>query len=292
MKILSPAKLNLFLQVREKRPDGYHELFSLMCCITLFDEILIAVGSGETIEVHCSHPKVPADNTNLVYRAASLFQSRMDITQGLKIHLTKNIPVAAGLGGGSSNAASTLCALNTHYGHPFSNEQLMEMGLVLGADVPFFIFQKPAIATGIGEKLEAYKGDLPYHFLILYPGFSVSTAETYQNLNLGLTKSEKKLTSNNLKLKRFNPARHLTNDLERITAARHPEIELAKEKMLSLGAVGALMSGSGPTVFGLFDKVETAETAKQTLSCDQAFQQVQLFLADPILEADFKRVDA
>ena len=291
MKILSPAKINLFLQVRGKRPDGYHELFSLMCCITLFDEISLQVGSGESIEIHCSHPNVPADDTNLAHQAASLFQSQMDLAQGVKIHLTKNIPVAAGLGGGSSNAASILLALNTYYGHPFSREHLMEMGLKLGADVPFFIFQKPAIASGIGEKLDAFEGDLPYHVLLLYPGFNISTAETYQSLNLGLTKAEKKPTSNHLKLNRFNPAHHLTNDLERVTAPKYSEIGLAKEKLLNLGAVGALMSGSGPTVFGLFDNAETAESAKQTLSCDQEDKDLQLFLADPILDADLKLID-
>lgn len=291
MKILSPAKINLFLQVIGKRPDGYHELFSLMCCITLFDEILLEFGGAENIEIDCAHPNVPADETNLAYQAAKLFLNQMGKAQGLKIELTKNIPVAAGLGGGSSNAASILLALNAHYGHPFSETHLMEMGLKLGADVPFFVFKKPALATGIGEKLDTFKGDLPYHFLLLYPGFSVSTAETYQNLNLGLTKAEKKPTSNHLKLNRFNPARHLTNDLEQVTAPKYPEIGLAKEKLINQGAVGALMSGSGPTVFGLFNNAETAETARLSLRFDRKDQGEQLFLADPILDADFKLID-
>lgn len=291
MKILSPAKINLFLQVRGKRPDGYHELLSLMCCITLFDEILLEFSSGENVEIYCSHPDVPADDSNLAYRAAKLFQSMLGRAQGLKIRLAKNIPVAAGLGGGSSNAASILLGLNAHYGHPFSRSQLMQMGLQLGADIPFFIFKKPALASGIGEKLNAFQGDLPYHFLLLYPGFSVSTAETYQNLNLGLTKVEKKPTSNHLKLNRFDPARHLINDLEQVTASKYPEIGLAKEKLLNLGAVGVLMSGSGPTVFGLFDNAEMAETAKQSLRFDQQNPDVKLFLADPILDADLKRID-
>ncbi len=283
MKILSPAKINLFLHVCGKRPDDYHELFSLMCCITLFDELSLQIGRGKTIEIHCSHPNVPADDTNLAHRAACLFQSKLGSTQGVNIHLNKNIPVAAGLGGGSSNAASILTALNTFYDRPFSREQLMELGLTLGADVPFFIFQKPAIATGIGEKLEAFEGALPYHILLLYPGFNVSTAETYQNLNFGLTNDQKKPTSNHLKLNRFDPAHHLTNDLERVTAPKYPEIGLAKEKLLNLGAIGALMSGSGPTVFGLFDNAETAKSAGQSLAVDKDFQ---LFLVDPILEAD------
>lgn len=293
MKILSPAKINFFLHVRGKRPDGYHELFSLMCRINLFDEISLQIGGIHEggVEIYCSHPKLPADATNLVHQAASLFQRQLNTVQGVKIHLEKHIPVGAGLGGGSSNAASVLLALNTYYGHPFSPQHLMEMGLKLGADVPFFIFQKPAIATGVGEKLEAFEGDLQYHILLLYPGFSVSTAEVYQNLNLGLTKDKKKPTSNCLKPNRFNLTDYLTNDLEQVTVLKYPEIGLAKEKLLKLGAVGALMSGSGPTVFGLFDNTDTAKTAKQTLSGDNVGKGLQLFLADPILDADFKIID-
>ena len=293
MKILSPAKINFFLHVRGKRPDGYHELFSLMCRINLFDEISLQIGgiSEGAVEIYCSHPKVPTDATNLAHQAVSLFQSRLHAVQGVKIHLQKNIPVSAGLGGGSSNAASVLLALNTYYGQPFSAEQLMKMGLKLGADVPFFVFQKPAIAAGVGEKLDPFEGDLQYHILLLYPGFSVSTAEVYQNLNLGLTKDQKKPTSNHLKLNRFNPAHHLTNDLEQVTVSKYPEIGLAKEKLLDLGAVGALMSGSGPTVFGLYDNADTAKKAKQTLSRDNEAKNLQLFFADPILDADLNLID-
>ena len=293
MKIFSPAKINFFLHVRGKRSDGFHELFSLMCRINLFDEVSLQIGGDHegVVEIYCSHPMVPADATNLAHRAASLFQSQLHSAEGVKIHLKKHIPVGAGLGGGSSNAASVLLALNTYYGHPFSLKHLMEMGRKLGADVPFFIFQKPAIATGIGEKLEVFEGDLKYHILLLYPGFSVSTAEVYQNLNLGLTKDKKKPTSNHLKRNSFNPAVHLTNDLEQVTALKYPVINLAKEKLLNLGAVGALMSGSGPTVFGLFDNADTAKTAKQTLSFGNESKDLQLFLADPILDANVKLID-
>jgi 4-diphosphocytidyl-2-C-methyl-D-erythritol kinase len=284
MKILSPAKINLFLRVHGKRSDGYHELLSLMCCITLFDEISLQIGTGDTINIQCSHSGVPSDATNLAHRAACLFQEKLGSSRGIDIHLTKNIPVAAGLGGGSGNAASVLLALNTAYENPFSRVQLMEMGLALGADVPFFIFQKPAIATGIGNVLDHFEGDLPYHFLLLYPEINVSTAEIYQNLNLTLTKDEKKPTSTHLKLTRFEPAHHLMNDLETVTAKKHPEIGLLKEKLLTHGAIGALMSGSGPTVFGLFKDTDTAKSAKHALSCDRELKGVQLFLADPILE--------
>jgi len=292
MKILSPAKINLFLHVRGKRPDGYHELLSLMCRISLFDEISLQFGKGQGTEITCAHPKIPIGSNNLACRAANLFQCELGSEQRIRIHLKKNIPVAAGLGGGSSNAASVLMALNAYHGHPFSREMLMKIGLQLGADVPFFIFQKPAIATGIGEKLAAFEGNLPYHILLLYMGVEVSTAETYQNLNLGLTKDEKKPTSSNLKLKRFDPAQDLINDLERVTIQKYPEIRLAKEKMVECGAIGALMSGSGSAVFGLFYNAETAKTARHTLNSNKAHKNWQLFLADPILEEDLKLIDA
>ena len=291
MKILSPAKINLFLHVRGKRSDGYHELFSLMCCVTLYDEIYLQTAPSGEISIQCAHPFVPSDATNLAYRAAAVFHQNLNSAEGINIRLVKNIPVAAGLGGGSGNAASVLLALNTIYDDPFTEQQLMEMGLTLGADVPFFIFQKPAIATGIGEKLNPFEGALPYHVLLLYPGFKVSTTQIYQNLNLALTKDEKKPTSTHLKQSRFEPEHHLFNDLETVTAQTYPEIGVLKEKLLDCGAIGALMSGSGPTVFGLFDDTDTAKSAKQSLSCDTELKDSQLFLVDPILDSSPKLID-
>ncbi len=264
MKILSPAKINLFLKVTAKRPDGYHELFSLMCCVDLTDTIFLQFGL-KTIRIESSHPQVPLDDTNLAHRAASVFFKALNVNDGLKIMIDKSIPVAAGLGGGSSNAASVLKGLNQHYGYPFSRNQLMSMGLGLGADVPFFLFGKPAIASGIGEKLEAYSGPLPFYFVVVYPGFMVSTAEVFQNLNLGLTKCEKKIKELFSTKIGFNPGLHLCNDLESVTASEHPVITSIKEQLLIHGALGALMSGSGPTVFGLFSDSHTAGRAKQAM---------------------------
>jgi 4-diphosphocytidyl-2-C-methyl-D-erythritol kinase len=191
MKILSPAKINLFLQVTGKRPDGYHELFSLMCCVTLCDTIYLQFGT-EKIQIESSHPQIPLDQTNLAHKAAALFLNALGAAEGVKITIEKSIPLAAGLGGGSSNAASVLKGLNQHYGLPFSRDRLMSMGLGLGADVPFLLFQKPALASGIGVRLEAYSDPLPYRVIIVDPGFGVSTAEVFQNLNLRLTKCKKK----------------------------------------------------------------------------------------------------
>ena len=265
MKILSPAKINLFLQVTGKRPDGFHELFSLMCCVDLCDTISLQFG-GEDIWIESSHPQVPLDDTNLAHRAATVFFKTLNVKDGLKIFIDKFIPVAAGLGGGSSNAASVLTGLNQHYGHPFTRDRLMSMGLGLGADVPFFLFGKPALASGIGEKLEAYPGALPFHIVVVYPGFKVSTGEVFQKLNLGLTNCEKKINkpfSINIE---FDPGVHLCNDLEIVTASEYPVITSIKEQLLIRGALGALMSGSGSAVFGLFSDSHTAVRAKQAIN--------------------------
>jgi 4-diphosphocytidyl-2-C-methyl-D-erythritol kinase len=264
MKILSPAKINLFLQVTGKRPDGYHELFSLMCCVNLCDTIILHFDLRD-IRVESLHPQVPVDKTNLAYRAADIFFKALNVTDGLRIFIDKTIPVAAGLGGGSSNAASVLKGLNRHYGYPFSRNELMSMGLGIGADVPFFIFGKPALASGIGEKLEAYTGTLPFYFVVVNPGFMVSTAEVFQNFNLGLTKREKKIKRPFLIKFGFDSSLHLCNDLEIVTASDHPVITSIKEQLIAYGAMGALMSGSGPTVFGLFSDFHTAERAKQAI---------------------------
>ena len=264
MKILSPAKINLFLQVTGKRLDGYHELFSLMCCIDLCDIIMLEF-CLKNIAIESSHPQIPLDETNLAHRAAAVFFQTLNVNDGLKIFIDKSIPVAAGLGGGSSNAASVLKGLNQHYGYPFSRNQLMSMGLWLGADVPFFLFGKPALASGIGEKLEAYAEPLPFHIVVVYPGFKVSTREVFQNLNLGLTKGEKKITKTLFKKSGFDAGLHLCNDLEKVTASKYPVITSIKEQLLTWGASGALMSGSGPSVFGLFSDSHTAERAKQAI---------------------------
>ena len=197
LEILAPAKINLFLQVIGRRSDGYHELVTLMCCVSLYDKIALTFGKRD-IPVICAHPQVPQDQTNLAQVAAGLFFNNhtrhSDVRdQGVQIAITKRIPVAAGLGGGSSDAAAVLVGLNRHYDNPFSRHELRAMGQKIGADVPFFIDRKPAIATGIGEKLKPYNHLKPLKVLLVYPGFGVSTAAVYEKLNLGLTKCEKTL---------------------------------------------------------------------------------------------------
>ena len=280
MKISSPAKINLFLQVTGKRSDGYHELFSLMCCVDLCDTIFLQF-EGTNIVIDSSDPQIPIDETNLAHKAATLFFKTLRRNDGLRIGIEKSIPIAAGLGGGSSNAASVLEGLNRHYGLPFSQDKLMSMGLDLGADVPFFLFRKPAFATGVGEKLEAYVGELSYYILLVNPGFEVSTQEVFRNLNLRLTKCKKKFTKPPLKKSGFDASLHLCNDLEAVTAAKYPLINSLKEQLLAHGAVGALMSGSGPTVFGLFTDLRKADIAKKVIGSDARFR---TYLTDIIIK--------
>jgi 4-diphosphocytidyl-2-C-methyl-D-erythritol kinase len=265
MKLLSPAKINLFLQITGKRPDGYHELFTLMCCVDLCDTISFGFGS-EKITVSCPAPNIPEDETNLAHKAASLFFNNAGIREGVEIFIDKKIPAGAGLGGGSSNAATVLRGLNQYYRNPFSADKLMQMGLLIGADVPFFIFQKPALATGIGEKLTPYNNLIPYKIVIIYPGVSVSTAEVYKNFNLGLTNCKKRFKSYPFKDYGFNAEYHLCNDLETVSESKYPDIMAAKRVLLEHGAKGALMSGSGSAVFGLFYGAKEAGNAGRKIS--------------------------
>ncbi|MBI9084782.1 MAG: 4-(cytidine 5'-diphospho)-2-C-methyl-D-erythritol kinase [Desulfobacterales bacterium] len=275
MKLLSPAKINLFLRVLGRRSDGYHELETLMACIGLFDTVLLTVGDGP-VTVCCRHPLVPENETNLAVKAARLFFRHHGHQGGVHIEIDKQIPVGAGLGGGSSNAATVLKGLNRHFGSPFSDSSLAEMALTLGADVPFFIFGRPALATGIGERLDPYPHLTRLPLVILYPGFAVSTATVYKNLNLGLTKDENQPKYFPL-ISGFIIESHLFNDLEAVTLQRHPEIAAAKTALVKNGALGALMSGSGSSVFGVFADTDSARRACKALSQRRGWR---LFVAE------------
>lgn len=266
LQLLSPAKVNLMLNVLGKREDGYHEIESIMTRISIFDVVSIHIEDGEGLEVTCTDP-APSGEGNIAYKAAFEILNRCPGRARVKVEIKKNIPVAAGLGGGSSNAGTVLLGLNNMLGAGLSRDELMKIGARLGADVPFFIFEKPAIARGIGEILEEIY--LPkLWFVLLNPNIPVSTADVYRGLNLkiGLTKERF-----NISIAKFNSGvegvvRVLHNDLEDVAIRMHPEIGLVKDELLSAGAVRALMSGSGATVFGLFDSKERAEEASNYLS--------------------------
>jgi len=290
LHIQSPAKINLFLHITGKRPDGYHDLLSLMCCISLYDQISIEpTVNKEGIAIRCHDAAIPEDETNLVYRAADLFFRELGCKPtlagvgragGLSITIEKKIPVGAGLGGGSSNAASILSVLNHNHGRPFSSTVLKDMGLSIGADVPFFLFQKPAIARGVGEKLQLYEKLGYFTIVLVCPKVSISTAAVYKNLNLRLTKCEKKLKNFPFELPIFDVGQHLCNDLETVTLALCPEIGTIKQKLMELNAKGALMSGSGPSVFGLFIDPHEARAAYDSLSENKNWQ---VWAAEPLL---------
>lgn len=262
--IPSPAKINLFLKVVGRRPDGYHEIITLLSRICLFDTVVLDFDQ-RSISVDCSHPRVPEDRSNLAYQAASLFFEALSTHDGVAIYIDKVIPVAAGLGGGSSNAAAVLMGLNQHYGLPFNRSELMEFALKVGADVPFFLFRHVAVARGIGEDLQAYD-EVPSFFVVLIcPKFEVSTAWVYKNLNLRLTNGEKNFTINKFKQDLSGTKDFFFNDLEQVTITKFPEIKTIKETLLDIGAQTALMSGSGPSVFGLFKDSQQATQAIQRI---------------------------
>lgn len=269
MEIQAPAKINLFLRVVGRRADGYHELETLMCCIGLYDNLLLQMGTDQNV-LTCSNPDLPCDETNLALKAALSFNEALKADTAiaplnLSIHLSKRIPAGAGLGGGSSDAAAVLKGLNHYYESPFSRERLMEMALNLGADVPFFIDGKPAIATGVGEVLSPYSRLWPWGVIVVYPGFGISTVEVFKNLNLGLTKCEKRLRYFPFKQGKLDMARHLFNDLESVAAHQFPVIEKIKKELLNQGAKGALMTGSGSAVFGLFTDTQAARVAANAM---------------------------
>jgi 4-diphosphocytidyl-2-C-methyl-D-erythritol kinase len=259
----SPAKVNLYLRVLGKREDGYHDILSLMQKISLSDEMTF-MPTGGGIAVRCPGTALPEDGGNIVYRAAEAFFTRTGISAGIEITIRKRIPIAAGLGGGSSNAATTLMTLNDMYDAPLTRDELMGIGTGLGADVPFFIFGKTAWASGIGDRFAETLIIPAFWFVLINPGFSVSTKLVYQGLNFGLTKQ-----GINYSIPRFSTKEDviggLTNDLERVTVKVHPVLDEIKALLLASGARGALMSGSGPTVFGVFTDRESAGRAEKNL---------------------------
>jgi 4-diphosphocytidyl-2-C-methyl-D-erythritol kinase len=264
MKFRSPAKVNLNLEVRQRRPDGYHEIQTLMQRIDLADEIEID-REREGISLSVEGEETPSGPENLAYRAAQFFFRETKIAGGVRIRLRKRIPVAAGLGGGSSNAATVLMGLKELFGAKIEDSLLMAWGAGIGADVPFFIFKKPAWAGGKGEKLGAAKLPADLWFLLLVPLFRISTAWAYAAYDrLRVDKPGPFLVQRSFaEVADLAPVLH--NDLERASIGKFPEIGEMKEKLREQGAAGALMSGSGPVVFGLFRDPEGMKRAEKGL---------------------------
>lgn len=269
----APAKVNLILRIVGKRSDGYHNLHSWMHKIDLNDTICLALTDVPGFLLECSTDEVPADETNLVYKAAVLFFNRAGLGKkyGVSIKLEKNIPVAAGLGGGSSDCAAVLKGLNELFDKPFRGVELEQMGLELGADVPFFVSEHvSALAEGVGEKLTPLPILPKIEMVIVNPEISVSTKWVYEKFILTGHNKRSNLTSFTLTNEDVFDCNLLYNDLEKVTEKRYPVIKEIKDSLLALGASGALMSGSGPTVFGIFPDIDknsckVIEDAVQTM---------------------------
>ncbi len=263
----SPCKVNLLLNILGKRPDGFHELETILHPVNLSDQLTFARG-GTGVELSCSAANLPADAHNLVHRAATAFLQAAKISVGVKIHLEKKIPLAAGLGGGSGNAATTLLALNELFGQPLPLAALGELAASLGSDVPFFLQNQPAWATGRGEKIQpldlfpALQGKA---FLLIHPGFGVSTVWAYQALARfpeALNGKPGRAAELIAKLQTNNwpaVADGFYNSLEAPVLEKYPVLALYQKYLRAHGALAALMSGSGSTTFAIMEDVTAAE---------------------------------
>jgi 4-diphosphocytidyl-2-C-methyl-D-erythritol kinase len=279
VKIRAPAKINLRLKVVGRRADGYHLLDTIIVPVSLYDKIEIRrLRRGATpravvaaIEIRCDHPEVPLGRENIVHRAAELIMHASGIAEPIAIHIKKSIPVGAGLGGGSSDAAATLRGIDRLFALALSRRRLEQMALALGADVPFFIRSRPARARGIGEILQPFVGPR-FWAVIIYPGFPVASAWAYGKMRGKLTKIVAD-TSIAASPKTFDELPNLLeNDLEGVTLKHYPKIAVLKEKLLRAGAPGVLMSGSGSSVFGIFASRQAASNVYNKLRQEEGAQ--------------------
>ena len=271
IELFSPAKVNLRLDILGKRADGYHDIRTVFQKISLGDEVTLdLIKSG--IEVACDNPLVPTNEGNLAHAAAKMLVGRYAIKDGIRIFIKKRIPVAAGLGGGSSNAASTLAGINQLFGLGLGNGDLMPMAKNLGADVPFFLFGSSAIGTGIGDKLQALSIQPKLWYLLVTPDMQISTAWAYQNVTRGLTNGAVNITIPSCINTIPEIITILYNDLEKVVLPRFPLLQDIKDTLRNKGALGCLMSGSGSTVFGLFASEEKARLALGQLDMPPAWQ--------------------
>jgi 4-diphosphocytidyl-2-C-methyl-D-erythritol kinase len=255
----SPCKVNLLLNILGKRADGFHELETVMQPLNWWDELTFQ-RAGNGIQLTCSEPALPTDAGNLVHRAVSAFLTRAKISDGVRIHLEKKIPMAAGLGGGSGNAATTLLALNESFGLPLAKEVLHEIAAALGSDIPFFLQSNPALATGRGEKIESlppFRALAGCAFLLVHPGFGIATAWAYKELARfpaalngergRALKLVSLLDSGGLR----RASREFYNSLEAPALEKYPWLAVLQDFLRENGATAALMSGSGSTTFAI-----------------------------------------
>lgn len=259
------AKINLTLDVTGKREDNYHILEMIMQTISLYDKVYVKKIDKPVLRLKSNLDWLPVDERNLAYMAAKLLKEEFQIKQGIFIELDKRIPVAAGLAGGSTDCAAVLIAVNRLFRLGLSKEELMKYGLRLGADVPYCIMRGTVLAQGIGEVLTPLSQQCPFCYVVLVKlPISVSTAFVYKNLSLQSIQSRPNTAKMIQSIENGDlegVCNYLCNVLETVTISHYPEINKVKKRLLQLGAKGSLMSGSGPTVFGLFKEKETAQKA-------------------------------
>ena len=273
------AKINLGLDVVRRREDGYHEVRMIMQTIQLYDRLDIKRTQEPGIQIQTNLSFLPVNENNLIYKAAKLLMDEFSITDGVSVKLDKRIPVAAGMAGGSTDAAAMLIGVNRLFPLGLTKRQLMERGVQIGADVPYCIMRGTALAEGIGEALSPLPPMVKCPVLIAKPSISVSTKFVYQNLKLDDTTIHPDIDRliDDIKAKNLHDiAAHMGNVLETVTIPNYPVIDEIKKHMLSNGAVGAMMSGSGPTVFGLFDDEDTAKKAYKAMRSSHLARQVYL----------------
>lgn len=279
IKLRALAKINLGLDVTGCRADGYHEVRMIMQTIFLYDNILLRIAKESGIVVKTNLPYIPVNENNLAYKAAKLLIDEFDISSGIKIDIKKYIPVAAGMAGGSTDAAAVLVGMNKLCKLNLTKKRLMELGVRLGADVPYCIMRGTALAEGIGEKLTRLPAMPNCNILIAKPPISVSTKNVYDDLVLdGETKHpDIDVLMEDLKQKDLaGLAGHMGNLLETVTIEKYPVIREIKEVMTEFGSLGAMMSGSGPTVFGIFADEAAAGTALNEIKKRNLAKQIYL----------------
>lgn len=273
------AKINLGLDVLGRRDNGYHDVRMVMQTIYLYDNVTLTRTEEPGIQVETNLSYLPIDENNIAYKAAKILIDEFDIRQGVHIKLEKRIPVAAGMAGGSSNAAAVLVGMNRMFNLGLSQSELMERGVVLGADVPYCVMRGTALAEGIGEKLSSLPPMPKCYILVAKPAISVSTKWVYETLDAkeivehpdidGLLQGLEEQDLSKI-------ASSMGNVLESVTIERYPIIETIKDAMKEAGALNAMMSGSGPTVFGIFDNRKVAQGAWQKLRNMDCAKQVYL----------------
>jgi len=262
VEIDSYSKINLTLNILAKRQDGYHDIETIMQSINLTDRLFIKE-EKEGIKIKCNHPQVPIDNQSLAYKSAEKILSRYRITKGVKIEIEKNIPLASGMAGGSANSASILLGINKLFDLNLSNKDLRGIGKELGMDVPFCIQNGTALAYHKGEKVIPLSPiNPPLWIIVINPGFKISSEWAYNNIDLDQIKKEKNNTKDMIKALKKGEleeiAKNLFNSFDGLMIKKYPEIEKIKDRLIKEGVLGALMSGSGPTVFGIARNKEHA----------------------------------